>query len=127
MFVRSLFATPAISVGELWRRIRSAVEAAFVERVRVAGEIAECSVSTLGHVFFSLKEREAFIKCVCFRDTARSLDMQFPLADGSAVEVTGRVTVYKVRSHLQLVVDDIVPVGRGELFRRFELLKEQLQ
>jgi exodeoxyribonuclease VII large subunit len=125
--MRTLFEAPAISVGELCRRIKGAIDAAFVDRVRVVGEISACKVSTLGHVYFALKDNYGLINCVCFRGTACTLDLRFPLADGVAVELSGRVTAYKERSQFQLVVDDIVPVGRGELFRKFELLKEKLQ
>ena len=125
--MRSLFETPTITVGELCRRIAGAIDAAFPGRVRVSGEVSACKVATSGHVYFALKDRDGFINCACFRGTAYMLDIRFPLPDGVAVEVSGRVAAYKGRSQVQLVVDDIVPVGRGELFRRFELLKEKLQ
>lgn len=124
--MRSLFDAPAITVGELCRRIKHAIDAAFVERVRVTGEISKCTVATSGHVYFALKDNAGLINCVCFRGTASMLDLRFPLDDGLAVEVTGRVSTYDARGQFQLIVDDVVPVGRGELFRRFELLKERL-
>lgn len=127
MFMRSLFETPAISVGELCRRIKNALEIAFINRVRVTGEVAQCSVATSGHVYFDLKDADGLIKCVCFKSTAVTLSTRFPLDDGAAVEVTGRVTAYKERSQYQIIVDDVVPAGRGELYRKFELLKEKLQ
>ncbi len=125
--MRSLFEAPAITVGELCRRIKHAIDAAFVERVRVSGEISKCTVATSGHVYFALKDNDGLINCVCFRGTATLLDLRFPLDDGVAVEVTGRVSTYNARGQFQLIVDDVVPVGRGELFRRFELLKERLK
>ena len=125
--MRSLFDAPAITVGELCRRIKHAIDAAFAERVRVSGEISKCMVAASGHVYFALKDGEGLINCVCFRGTASMLDLRFPLDDGAAVEITGRVSTYNARGQFQLIVDDIVPLGRGELFRRFELLKERLQ
>jgi exodeoxyribonuclease VII large subunit len=124
--MRSLFDAPAMPVGELCRRIKGAIEAAFTQRVRVAGEISKCMVATSGHVYFALKDNDGLVHCVCFRGTVQMLDVRFPLADGVAVEVSGRVTAYKERSQFQLVVDDVVQVGRGELYRKFELLKEKL-
>jgi exodeoxyribonuclease VII large subunit len=125
--VRTLFDAPAISVGELCRRIKGALEASFPEQLRVAGEVSKCTVSSLGHAYFALKDRDGLIACVCFRSTAAALSLQWPLPDGMAVEVLGRVTAYRERSQYQILVDDIVPVGRGELYRRFELLKEKLR
>ena len=125
--MRTLFDPPTISVGELCRRIKGVIDAAFIERVRVSGEVSKCTAAGSGHVYFTLKDHDGLIACVCFRGTASTLGMEFPLADGLAVEVAGRVTAYRERSQYQLVVDDIVPVGRGELFRRFELLKAKLQ
>jgi exodeoxyribonuclease VII large subunit len=124
--MRSLFDAPAISVGELCRRIKHALDAAFPDRVRVIGEISDCTVATSGHAYFSLKDRQGLVKCVCFRTTIAAMDVSFPLPDGMAVEVLGRVTAYKERSQFQIVVDDVVPVGRGALYRKFELLKEKL-
>jgi exodeoxyribonuclease VII large subunit len=124
--MRSLFDAPAISVGELCRQIKYALDTAFPNRVRVAGEISDCKVVTSGHTYFDLKDRQGLLKCVCFRGTVAILDVRFPLPEGTAVEVLGRVTAYKERSQFQIVVDDVVPVGRGELYRKFELLKEKL-
>ena len=78
-------------------------------------------------MYFALKDRDAQIACVCFRTTALKLGLRFPLADGLSVDAVGRVSAYSPRSQYQLVIDDIVPVGRGALYRQFELLKEKLQ
>ena len=124
--MRTLFEAPAITVGELCRRIKFAIDAAFPERVHVTGEISKCMVAGSGHVYFVLKDREGIVNCVCFRGTAATLAMTFPLDDGVAVEIFGRVSTYSARGQFQLIVDDVVRLGRGALFRRFELLKERL-
>lgn len=124
--MRSLFDAPAISVGELCRRIKLALDAAFPDRVRVVGEVSKCTVSALGHAHFVLKDSRGLVQCVCYRTTIAALDVRFPLPDGMAIEVLGRLTAYKERSQYQIMVDDVVPVGRGALYRKFELLKDKL-
>jgi exodeoxyribonuclease VII large subunit len=116
-----------MTVGELCRAIRGALEAAFPDRVRVTGEISKCSVAPSGHAYFSLKDKDGLVACVVWRSTLVRLDVAFPLADGAAVEVSGRLNIYKERSQFQLTVDDVVPQGRGALHRLFELLKEKLR
>jgi exodeoxyribonuclease VII large subunit len=122
-----LFDAPAMSVGELCRAVKSALEIAFPERVRVTGEISKCTLAPSGHAYFNLKDDEGLVACVVWRSTVARLDVPFPLEDGAAVEVSGRVNIYKERSLFQLTVDDVVPQGRGALHRLFELLKEKLR
>jgi exodeoxyribonuclease VII large subunit len=122
-----LFPAPALTVGELCRAVRGALESAFPDRVRVTGEISKCSVAPSGHAYFNLKDQEGLVACVVWRSTIMRLDVAFPLADGAAVEVAGRLNIYKERSQFQLTIDDVVPQGRGALHRLFELLKEKLR
>jgi exodeoxyribonuclease VII large subunit len=122
-----LFETPAMTVGELCRAVKGALRDAFPAAVRVSGEISQCLVSAPGHVYFGLKDADGFVRCACFRSTAVRLDVRFPIEDGTAVEVVGRVAIYEKTSHYQLIVDDVVPIGRGALYRQFELLKEKLR
>ena len=117
---------PVWTVAQLCFAIKSALRSAFPLPVRVAGEVSQCMVSRQANVFFDLKDAGGVIGCICYRETAERVDAPFPIADGTAVEVVGRVTIYEKRSVYQLVVDDVVPVGRGALYRQFELLKEKL-
>ena len=123
----SLFDAPPVGVGELCRQIKRALESAFPQRVRVVGEISGCHVNRAsGHAYFTLKDPQAGIACICYGDRLSQLDIALPLPDGLQVEIRGRVTTYSPQSKYQIIVDDIVPVGRGELHRRFEQLKQQL-
>lgn len=124
--MRSLFEDQAISVGELCRRIRQALYQRFPSPVRVLGEVSKCRMSD-GHAYFSLKDNQGLVDCVCFRSTAERLRVRWPLTDGVAVEVTGRVDIYERTSRYQLVVDDVMPVGQGALHLEFEALKERLR
>lgn len=123
--MRSLFEAQAISVGELCRRIRRALRGQFTGPVRVLGEISKCK-KVAGNLYFSLKDREGFIDCVCFDSTVRQLNVELPLADGVAVEVLGFVDIWEPKSSYQLRVTDITPVGKGALHLAFERLKAAL-
>jgi len=121
--MRSLFETPAISVGELVRRIRQSLYAQFPGRYRVIGEVSKCTENN-GNLYFKLKDAHGIISCVCFRANAQELRIPLPLADGLAVEVEGRVDTYE--SQYQLRVRDIAPVGTGVLYLQLQRLKERL-
>jgi len=125
--MRSLFEAPPVGVGELCRQIKRALQGAFPQRVRVVGEISGCNVNRAsGHAYFTLKDAQASIACICLGDRLSQIDVSLPLPDGLQVEIRGRVTTYIPQSKYQIDVDDIVPVGRGELHGRFERLKQQL-
>jgi len=124
--MRSLLEAQAISVGELCRRMRQALRQFFPAAVRVVGEVSQCRVAG-GHIYFALKDSQGLVDCVCFRSAAEKLRVTFPLADGVAVEVEGRVDIYERSSKYQILVDDVVLVGKGALHLEFELLKERLR
>ncbi len=124
--MRSLFDAPAISVGELVRQIRRALRGQFPSPVRVHGEISKCRVID-GNVYFSLKDGEGYIDCVCFRDAASRLPVTFPLDDGVAVEVSGWVDIYEKKSAYQLRVNEVALAGLGALYAALEQLKERLR
>ncbi len=77
-----------------------------------------------GHCYFTLKDGKSTIACVMWRSNAQMM-VTLP-KDGDAVLVHGAVTIYEERSTYQLYVDRIRPVGIGDLFRQFELLKQTL-
>ena len=124
--MRSLFDAPAIPVGELCRRIRMTLRAQFPSPVRVLGEISQCRTFD-GNTYFKLKDRDGLIECYCYRDAASRVQVEFPLADGTAVEVCGLVNIYERKSSYQLQVMDVTPMGKGALYLAFEKLKTKLQ
>jgi len=91
----------------------------------VEGEVSNCVQSTAGHIYFTLKDAHAQLRCVLWRSTIASLD-HLP-ANGDAVMVHGRASVYEVQGRYQLYVDWIQPVGAGALFLRLQALKDKLQ
>ena len=91
----------------------------------VEGEISNLSRPRSGHVYFTLKEHDAALRCVMWRSTASRL--RTPFEDGDAVEVHGSLSVYEVRGQYQLYVDDLRPRGAGSLYQEYLRLKDQLE
>jgi len=111
------------TVSELTGRIRELLTAAF-GGVSVEGEISNFRDAQSGHLYFTLKDEKAQVKCVCFRATAMRL--KFRPEDGLKVRVRGSVSVYEARGEYQIYVDNIEPVGLGALQLAFEQLKKKL-
>jgi len=93
--------------------------------VWIEGEVSNCRAAQSGHIYFTLKDAKAQIRCVCFRDQARSL--KFRPEDGLHVTVRGSIAVYELRGEYQVYVSHIEPVGLGALQLAFEQLKKKLQ
>jgi exodeoxyribonuclease VII large subunit len=111
------------TVSELTGRVRDLLAAAFAG-VWVEGEISNFHDAQSGHLYFTLKDEKAQVKCVCFRTTAMRL--KFRPEDGLKVRVRGSVSVYEARGEYQIYVDNIEPVGLGALQLAFEQLKKRL-
>lgn len=93
--------------------------------VWVGGEVSNVVVATSGHLYFTLKEGNAQIKCVMWRgDAIRQVTRP---RDGDVVQAHGRVSLYTQRSEYQLVTDTIRTVGvMGDLYAQFEALRTRL-
>ncbi len=113
----------AISVSELNRQVRTLLEQG-VARLWVEGEISNLARPVSGHVYFSLKDDAAQIRCAFFRQRQRGPTIN--LKDGDQVLVFGRVSIYEARGDYQLIVEQVEAAGEGELRRRFEALKKKL-
>ena len=88
------------------------------------GEISNLARPASGHIYFTLKDNNSQIQCAVFRPAASRL--RFPIQNGDAVLVNGRLTIYDARSQYQIIGERVVPAGVGELQLAFERLKEQL-
>lgn len=115
---------PVISVGELNRMARAAVERG-IPLSWVAGEISNFKRYDSGHCYFTLKDSEAQVDAVMFRHKAQYLDWQ--PGNGLQVEVRATATVYEARGKFQLVVDAMRRAGLGALYAAFEKLKAKLE
>ena len=91
----------------------------------VEGEISNLMRSAAGHVYFSLKDESASVRCAMFRMQNQSLD--FELRDGMQILARAKVGLYKQRGEFQLIVEYAEESGEGLLRQRFELLKQTLQ
>jgi exodeoxyribonuclease VII large subunit len=89
------------------------------------GEISNWRPAPSGHVYFTLKDAEASMRCVMWRSTLARLSY-VPSGDGEAVLAHGYISVYEPVGQYQLYVDDLEPVGQGALHARFEQLKARL-
>ena len=112
------------SVSEITSRIKTLIEGRFPD-VWIVGEVSNCTHHSSGHTYFTLKDEHAQIRCVLFAGSARRVTLK--LQDGLKVYSQGRVTVYERQGQHQLIVSNLLPLGRGELYIAFEKLKEKLQ
>ncbi|MFT3893568.1 MAG: exodeoxyribonuclease VII large subunit [Anaerolineales bacterium] len=96
-----------------------------LQDVWVQGEISNLSRPASGHVYFTLKDSNAAIKCVMWKTSAARLSLS--LRDGMEVEVHGKIGIYEPQGIYQLYADQIRPVGEGALFQEFMRLKAMLE
>jgi exodeoxyribonuclease VII large subunit len=90
----------------------------------VEGEISNMATPASGHIYFTLKDADAQVRCAMFRSRRREL--QFTPDNGSHVIVRCKVSLYEVRGDYQLIVDRMEEAGAGALQRKFEALKQKL-
>jgi exodeoxyribonuclease VII large subunit len=122
----SLFSTQQWTVSKLTFFIRKLLEEnEQLQDVWVTGEISNLSRPASGHIYFTLKDSNAALKCVMWKTSAARLRMG--LQDGMEVEVHGRIGVYEVSGQYQLYADQIRAVGEGALFQEFMRLKAMLE
>ncbi|MCX7885964.1 MAG: exodeoxyribonuclease VII large subunit [Verrucomicrobiae bacterium] len=116
--------TPHIySVTELTRQIKAHLEACF-PAVWVEGEISNLRPAQSGHLYFTLKDANAALSAVMFRNTAGRLT--FRPNDGLHVLAFGQISVYEKSGQYQLIVEQLMPKGLGALQLAFEQLKQKL-
>lgn len=111
------------TVTEITRRIKSLLEGT-IPNISVEGEISGLKASPSGHIYFCLKDNNALIDAVVWRSAAMKLK-DIP-KDGEKVVARGKITVYEPRGRYQLVVNSFQTSGKGDLWRKFEELKEKL-
>ncbi len=112
-----------ISVTELNRRAKRLLERGLMG-LWIEGELSNLARPASGHLYFSLKDTGAQVRCAWFRQRQRTRGDQ--IANGEQVLVFGRVSLYEPRGDYQVIVDRVELAGEGELRRRFEALKRKL-
>jgi exodeoxyribonuclease VII large subunit len=114
------------SVTDLTRYLRDVLESdELLQDVWVQGEVSNFSRPSSGHLYFTLKDRGAALRCVMWRNSAMRQEYQ-PL-DGEAIEVHGAISIYEAGGQYQLYADQFRPVGEGALFQEFLRLKARLE
>jgi exodeoxyribonuclease VII large subunit len=111
------------SVSDLTARIRDLLAGEFAE-ISVEGEVSNAHAAQSGHLYFTLKDARAQIRCVCFRN--QLIRLKFRPEDGLHVTVRGSISVYEQRGEYQIYVEHVDPVGLGALQLAFEQLKKRL-
>ena len=115
---------PVIPVSLLNRLARERLEASF-PLCWVAGEVSNLTYAASGHVYFSLKDKAAQVRCVMFRNRAQLLGWR--LENGQHLEARVLVTLYEARGDFQLNVETARRAGIGNLYEKFLALKDQLE
>ncbi len=92
--------------------------------VWVEGELSNLSRPGSGHLYFSLKDNRAQVRCALFKQKAKLL--QIPLENGQQVRLRARVSLYQPRGDYQLIVEHVEDAGAGALQRQFEAIKAKL-
>ena len=113
-----------LSVSALNRSVRDLLEHR-LPLAWVAGEISNFLQARSGHLYFSLKDSAAQVRCVMFRSRGMLLDWE--PRDGMQVEVRALVTLYEARGEFQLNVEFMRPAGLGALYEAFLRLRDKLE
>ena len=120
------FSQDALSVAQFTSQIKAALENnQLFQNVWVKGEISNLSQPASGHLYFTLKDSQAALRCVMWRSQVARL-LHKP-KEGDAVEVKGSVTVYEKSGQYQMVTTLIRPAGEGKLYQAFLETKQKLE
>ncbi len=112
--------------SELTDYLRQVLESdAILQDLWVTGEISNFSRPSSGHLYFTLKDNDAAVRCVMWRYAASRLS--FTPRDGVAVEAHGSMGIYEVQGQVQLYVDTLTPAGEGALYQEYLRLKAKLE
>jgi len=122
----TLFSSLHLTVSQITFHIRKMLESDLqLQDVWVEGEISNLSKPNSGHIYFTLKDKNASLKCMMWKQDAARLRVN--LQDGMAIEAHGRITLYEPQGSYQLAVNLIQPKGEGALYQEFLRLKAMLE
>jgi len=112
------------TVSELTKYVRVILEDSF-PNVWVEGEISNYILHSSGHMYFTIRDADATLKCAMFKRSNEKL--KFHPANGMKVICLGSISVYAARGDYQLIVKEVEPKGVGALQLQFEQLKQKLR
>jgi exodeoxyribonuclease VII large subunit len=126
MMQMPMFQPPTWSVTDLTRFLRDLIEGEEnLQDLWVEGEVSNLSKPTSGHLYFTLKDRNAALRCVMWRNAV--MQQTYLPRDGDAIEIHGSLSIYEASGNYQLYGDMIRPAGEGLLYQEFLRLKAQLE
>ena len=111
------------TISRLNREVRTVIEDVF-PTIWVQGEISNLARPHSGHIYFTLKDAKAQVRCAMFRN--RQSGLRFQPDNGMEVLAQANISVYEARGEYQLIVESLQPAGDGALQLAFEQLKKKL-
>lgn len=114
---------PILSVSEISLSLRSCVEQVFAH-VKVRGEVSDVKRATSGHIYFSLKDKDAVLSAICWRGRAPATNQA--IQEGLEIVCTGKLSTYPGRSNYQMIVEQAEPAGVGALLKLLNERREKL-
>ena len=114
---------PILSVTELSLSLKSCVEQVF-SHIKVRGEVSDVKKATSGHIYFSLKDKDAVLNAICWRGVDATTNAA--ITDGLEIVAKGKLTTYPGRSNYQMIVQSAEVAGEGALLKMLEERKKKL-
>ena len=119
------YADMAVTVSDLNKYIKDKIaDDEYLNQILVKGEISNFKNHYTGHMYFTLKDENSLIKCICFKSYAQKLT--FMPKDGMKVIVLGNVSVFERDGVYQIYVKIMEEDGLGDLYTKYQELKEKL-
>ncbi|PIP13730.1 MAG: exodeoxyribonuclease VII large subunit, partial [bacterium (Candidatus Stahlbacteria) CG23_combo_of_CG06-09_8_20_14_all_34_7] len=112
-----------LTVTQLTKQIKNALESSIPSPLKVTGEISNWNRSSSGHTYFSLKDETALIKCVIWKSTPLKREFK----DGEKIILSGYISLYEPQGSYQIIARSIELSGQGELYAQFLKIKEKLE
>lgn len=112
-----------LTVGEFSRSVKRVMEDAF-GYIKIKGEISGFKRASSGHLYFNIKDDDALLNAVCFKNMADLID--FEVADGLQIVASGRITTFAGRSNYQIIVEKVEIAGIGAILAMIEKRRQKL-
>ena len=122
-FVKTAGTTRIISVSELNRKAKSILEDG-IPKLWIEGEISNLARPASGHIYFSLKDQAAQIRCAWFKQRQNQITSN--ILNGTKMLALGKISLYEPRGEYQFIIEKLEFAGEGDLKRKYEELKAKL-
>ena len=115
--------SPIFSVSDISQLLKDVVEGAFTN-VSVRGEVSGVKRASSGHIYFSLKDKDAVLNAICWRGMDAATNAA--ITDGLEIVAKGKLTTYPGRSNYQMIVQSAEVAGEGAILKMLEERKKKL-